>query len=92
MGSLLMQTRSLPVAAGTRAIARPTEGLLEAFADETARCSTCKLLDIEPHGYLADVITRIVDGHPQSRLDVLSPGPFPRRPNSAPWPENDAYG
>jgi len=26
---------------------------------------SCKLLGVEPHGYLADVITRIVNGHPQ---------------------------
>ena len=34
---------------------------------------TCKLNDVEPYRYLADVITRIVEGHPQSRLDELLP-------------------
>jgi len=34
---------------------------------------TCKLIGVEPHAYLADVITRIVNGHPQSRLDDLLP-------------------
>jgi hypothetical protein len=38
---------------------------------------TCKLLAVEPHGYLADVITRIVNGHPHSRLDHLMPWAFP---------------
>ena len=38
---------------------------------------TCKLLDVEPHGYLADVITRIVNGHPQTRLDDLMPWAYP---------------
>jgi IS66 C-terminal element len=38
---------------------------------------TCKLLAVEPHGYLADVITRIVNGHPQNRLDELTPWAFP---------------
>jgi transposase len=38
---------------------------------------TCKLLAVEPHAYLADVITRIVDGHPQSRLDDLLPWAYP---------------
>lgn len=34
---------------------------------------TCKLNGIDPQGYLADVITRIVHGHPNSRLDELLP-------------------
>lgn len=34
---------------------------------------TCKLIGVEPYHYLADVITRIVDGHPNSRLDELLP-------------------
>jgi transposase len=34
---------------------------------------TCKLNAVEPYHYLADVITRIVGGHPQSRLDDLLP-------------------
>jgi transposase len=34
---------------------------------------TCKLIGIEPHTYLADAITRIVNGHPQSEIDELLP-------------------
>ena len=34
---------------------------------------TCKLNGVDPQGYLADVITRIVQGHPNSRLDELLP-------------------
>lgn len=34
---------------------------------------TCKLNGVEPHAYLADVITRIVAGHPQSQIDDLLP-------------------
>jgi transposase len=34
---------------------------------------TCKLTGIDPQVYLADVITRIVNGHPQNRLDELLP-------------------
>ena len=41
---------------------------------------TCKLLGIEPHAYLADVITRIVNGHPQSGLDDLLPWVYPAMP------------
>jgi hypothetical protein len=31
-------------------------------------------------GYLADVISRIVNGHPQSRLDELLPWAYPTTP------------
>ena len=41
---------------------------------------SCKLLGVEPHGYLADVISRIVDGHAQSRLDDLLPWSYPLMP------------
>ena len=51
----------------------------------------CKLISVEPYAYLANVITRIVDRHPNSRLDELLRGPIPIRPISRPWPENDAY-
>ena len=38
---------------------------------------TCKLIGVEPRAYLADVITRIVNGHPNSRLDELLPWAYP---------------
>ncbi len=41
---------------------------------------TCKLNGIEPHGYLSDVISRIVNDHPQSRLDELLPWAYPTTP------------
>jgi len=41
---------------------------------------TCKLLGVEPHAYLAEIITRIVNGHPQSRLDDLLPWAYPATP------------
>lgn len=34
---------------------------------------TCKLYGIDPQGYITDVITRIVQGHPNSWLDQLLP-------------------
>lgn len=34
---------------------------------------TCKLNDVEPQAYLADVLTRLVNGHPNSRIDDLLP-------------------
>ncbi len=34
---------------------------------------TCKLNDVEPMAYLTDVLTRIICGHKQSRIDQLMP-------------------
>jgi transposase len=34
---------------------------------------TCKLIGVEPQAYLADVITRIVNGHPNKSIDELLP-------------------
>jgi transposase len=41
---------------------------------------TCKLIGVEPRGYLADVISKIVNGHPNSRLDELLPWAYPTTP------------
>ena len=41
-------------------------------------------------GYLTDVLTRIVNGHPNSDIDKLLPWAY-RQPDLKPWPENDAY-
>jgi hypothetical protein len=37
----------------------------------------CKLNGIDPYAYLIDVISRIVNGHPNSRIDELLPGAIP---------------
>ena len=34
---------------------------------------TCKLNGVDPHRYLAEVLTRLVDGWPNSRIDELMP-------------------
>jgi hypothetical protein len=34
---------------------------------------TCKLSGVDPHAYLADTLTRIVDGHLDSKIDDLLP-------------------
>lgn len=52
---------------------------------------TCKLNGVEPLGYLADVLTRIVNGHPTARSTISSRGPTSALPSSGPWPENIAY-
>ena len=38
------------------------------------------VLFFKPQAYLADVIRRIVNGHPQSRLDELLPWAYPTTP------------
>jgi transposase len=55
-----------------------SDGGAEHWAVIASLIETCKLTDIEPYGYLADVITRIVNGHPQSRLDELLPWAYPQ--------------
>ena len=42
---------------------------------------TCKLTGVEPLGYLTDVISRIVNGHPQSRIDELLPWAYSPAPS-----------
>ncbi len=41
---------------------------------------TCKLGRVEPYRYLANVITRIVEGHPNSRLDEPLPWAYAAAP------------
>jgi transposase len=38
---------------------------------------TCKLNSGDPYAYLADVISKIVNGHPNSRIDELLPWAYP---------------
>jgi transposase len=54
-----------------------SDGGAEHWAVIASLIETCKLLGVEPHGYLTDVITRIVNGHPQARLDDLIPWAYP---------------
>jgi transposase len=63
-----------------------SDGGAEHWAVAASLIETCKLTGIEPHGYLADVITRIVNGHPQSRIDELLPWAY----LAAPAPSNVA--
>lgn len=51
---------------------------------------TCKLTGIEPHAYLAEVITKIVNGHPNSS-PICCHGLIPLPGRSGTRPENDAY-
>jgi hypothetical protein len=57
-----------------------SDGGAEHWAVIASLIETCKLVGVEPRGYLADVITRIVEGHPNSRLDELLPWAYPATP------------
>jgi transposase len=50
-----------------------SDGGAEHWAVIASLIETSKLLGVEPYAYLADVMTRIVNSHPNSRLDELLP-------------------
>ena len=52
----------------------------ENWAAIASLVETCKLHGVDPQAYFADVITRIVNGHPQIRLDDLLPWAYPTTP------------
>lgn len=70
-----------PVERAIRPVALGRKNHLFAGSDSGARrwatvCSlveTARLNDVEPHGYLAGVLQRMVDGHHVNRLDELLP-------------------
>jgi transposase len=57
-----------------------SDGGAEHWAVIASLIETCKLIGVEPNHYLADVITRIINGHPQTRLDDLMPSVYPATP------------
>jgi transposase len=57
-----------------------SDGGGEQWAVIASLIETCKLNSIDPHVYLADVITKIVNGHPNSRIDELLPWAYPATP------------
>ena len=50
-----------------------SDGGGEHWAVIASLIETCKLIGLDPQSYLADVITRIINGHPNSRIDELLP-------------------
>ena len=50
-----------------------SDGGGEHWAVLASLMETCKLNAVEPQAYIADVLTRLVNGHPNSRLDDLLP-------------------
>lgn len=57
-----------------------SDGGGEHWATIASLIETCKLNSVDPYAYLADVITRIVAGHPQSQLDDLLPWAYAPAP------------
>lgn len=60
-----------------------SDGGGEHWATIASLIETCKLNGVDPYAYLADVITRIVAGHPQSQLDDLLPWAYAPTPLKA---------
>jgi transposase len=54
-----------------------SDGGGEHWAIVASLIETCKLNGIDPQAYLADVITKIVNGHPNSQVDHLLPWAYP---------------
>ena len=50
-----------------------SDGGADHWAILASLIETAKLSDIDPQAYITSVITRIVDGHPQSQIDQLMP-------------------
>jgi transposase len=57
-----------------------SDGGGEHWAVIASLIETCKLINVEPHAYLADVITKIVNQHPNSRIDELLPWVYATAP------------
>ena len=57
-----------------------SDGGGEHWAVIASLIETCKLCGVEPHAYLADVITRIVNGHLNRQIDDLLPWAYPTAP------------
>ncbi|MEJ1162039.1 IS66 family transposase [Prosthecomicrobium sp. N25] len=55
-----------------------SDGGGEHWATIASLVETAKLNNVDPQAYLTEVITRIVAGHPQSRIDELLPWAFGR--------------
>jgi hypothetical protein len=57
-----------------------SDGGGEHWAIIASLIETCKLCDIEPRNYLADVITKVVNDHPNSKIDDLLPWAYSAAP------------
>jgi transposase len=57
-----------------------SDGGGEHWAIIASLIETCKLRGVDPQAYLADVITKIVNGYPNSKIDDLLPWAYPAAP------------
>ena len=57
-----------------------SDGGGEHWAVIASLIETCKLNAIDPQRYLTDVITKIVNGHPNNQIDDLLPWAYPANP------------
>jgi transposase len=74
MDSNIVERAIRPIALNRKnALFAGSDGGGEHWAILASLIETCKLNGIDPQGYLTDVITRIVQGHPNSRLHELLP-------------------
>ena len=51
----------------------------ENWAQLSSIVATCRLNDVNPVAYLAETLTAIINGHPQSQIEALMPWRFRRR-------------
>jgi hypothetical protein len=63
-----------------QALSAMVGGGAEHWATIASLIETCKLNDVDPMAYLTDVLTRIVQGHPNSDINQLWPW-FYRKPD-----------
>jgi transposase len=56
-----------------------SDGGAEHWAAIASLIETCKLNDVDPLAYLTDVLTRIVNSHPNSEIDQLLPWAYRRQ-------------
>jgi hypothetical protein len=63
---------------GKNALFAGSDGGAEHWAVVVALVETCKLNDVDPLAYLTDVLTRIVNGHPNRDIEQLLTWGLPR--------------
>jgi hypothetical protein len=72
--SNIVERANRPLALGrTNHLFAGSDGGAERWAVLASLIETCKLNGVDPQACLADVIGRIVQGHPQSGIDALLP-------------------
>ena len=55
-----------------------SDGGAERWATVCSLIASAKLNDVEPFTYLRDILQRMTEGHPMSRLDELLPWNWPK--------------